>query len=127
MIPGKKGDHPSFLESFTYAFKGLAFTIKTERNIKVMLACAAIVVIFGFVLEFDLVSWAIVLLCCGVVLGAELLNTAIETVVDLVSPEYDPLAGHAKDVAAAAVWVLSAFVGVVGLIVFANAILAKLG
>ncbi len=127
MIPGKKGDHPSFLESFGYAFKGLAFTFRTERNIKVMLGAAAAVVTLGFVLGLDVTSWAIVLLCCGVVLCAELLNTAIETVVDLVSPEYDAMAGHAKDVAAAAVWILSAFVGVVGLLVFGSAIIAKLG
>ena len=61
-------------------------------------------------------------MCCGVVISAELLNTAVETVVDLVSPEFHPLAGRAKDIAAAAVWVLSVLVAVVGVIVFANAI-----
>jgi diacylglycerol kinase (ATP) len=60
--------------------------------------------------------------CCGVVISAELLNTAVETVVDLVSPEFHPLAGRAKDIAAAAVWILSVLVAVVGIIVFANAI-----
>ena len=57
---------------------------------------------------------------------AELVNTAIETVVDLVSPEFHPLAGRAKDIAAAAVWVLSLMVALVGLAVFANALLARL-
>ena len=76
-------------------------------------------------LQLDLVSWAIVLLCIGCVLAAELMNTAIETVVDLVSPEYHPLAGHAKDIAAAAVYVLSFLVAVVGVCVFANAIISK--
>ena len=56
------------------------------------------------------------------VISAELLNTAVETVVDLVSPEFHPLAGRAKDIAAAAVWVLSVLVALVGIIVFANAI-----
>ena len=56
---------------------------------------------------------------------AELLNTAVETVVDLVSPEFHPLAGRAKDIAAAAVWVLSCIVAVVGVLVFANAILSR--
>lgn len=127
MIPGSNSSHPTFLKSFQYAFSGLLYTFKTERNIKVMLSAAAAVIVLGFVLELDLVSWAIVLLCCGVVLAAELLNTAIETVVDLTSPEFDPLAGHAKDIAAAGVWVVSAFVGVVGLLVFVPAILSKLG
>ena len=62
------------------------------------------------------------MLCCAVVIMAELFNTCIETVVDLVSPEFHPLAGRAKDVAAAAVWFLSALVAIVGLLVFANAI-----
>ena len=56
-------------------------------------------------------------------LDSEALNTAVETVVDLVSPEFHPLAGRAKDIAAAAVWVLSVLVAVVGVLVFANAIL----
>ena len=115
MIPGSKSDHPGFRTA-----------VATERNIKVMLAVGACAVVAGLALRLDLISWAIVLLCCGVVIMAELLNTAIETVVDLVSPEYHPLAGRAKDIAAAAVWVLSAIVAVVGVLVFANAIIARL-
>ena len=91
-----------------------------------MLCGAAFAVVMGLVLQIDLISWAIVLLCIGVVLAAELINTAIETVVDLVSPEYHPLAGHAKDIAAAAVYVLSFLVALVGLAVFANALINKL-
>ena len=71
-------------------------------------------------------SWAIVLVCCGMVIAAELLNTAIETVVDLVSPEFHPLAGQAKDIAAAASWVLSLTAAVVGVIVYANALIRLL-
>ena len=70
----------------------------------------------------DALSWAIVLLCCGVVISAELVNTAIETTIDLVSPEFHPLAGRAKDIAAAAVWVLATIVAIVGIIVFVRAI-----
>lgn len=125
MIPGSKSDHPTFKRSFLFAVQGLRFAVKTERNIKVMLGGGAFAVVMGLVLQIDLVSWAIVLLCIGCVLAAELLNTAIETVVDLVSPEYHPLAGHAKDVAAAAVYVLSFLVALVGLCVFAHALLAK--
>ena len=58
-------------------------------------------------------------------LCAELLNTAIETIVDLVSPEYHPLAGRAKDIAAAAVWILCLFVGIVGLVVLGSAAIEK--
>lgn len=125
MIPGSNSDHPSFKKSFGFALQGFRYTLATERNIRVMLGGAAFAVVMGLVLQLDLVSWAIVLLCIGCVLTAELMNTAIETVVDLVSPEYHPLAGHAKDIAAAAVYVLSFLVAVVGVCVFANAIISK--
>lgn len=125
MIPGSNSDHPSFKKSFGFALQGFRYTLATERNIRVMLGGAAFAVVMGLVLQLDLVSWAIVLLCIGCVLAAELMNTAIETVVDLVSPEYHPLAGHAKDIAAAAVYVLSFLVAVVGVCVFANVIISK--
>ena len=125
MIPGSNSDHPSFKKSVGFALQGFRYTLATERNIRVMLGGAAFAVVMGLVLQLDLVSWAIVLLCIGCVLAAELMNTAIETVVDLVSPEYHPLAGHAKDIAAAAVYVLSFLVAVVGVCVFANAIISK--
>lgn len=123
MIPGSSSDHPSFRKSFLFAIQGFRCAVRTERNIKVMLAGAVLAVVLGLVLRIDLLSWAIVIGCCGVVISAELLNTAIETVVDLVSPEFHPLAGRAKDIAAAAVWVLSCLVALVGALVFANAIL----
>lgn len=126
MIPGSDSDHPSFLKSFLFAVQGFRFAVRSERNIKVMLCGGAFAVVMGLVLQIDLVSWAIIFLCCGAVISAELVNTAIETVVDLVSPEFHPLAGRAKDIAAAAVWVLSLMVALVGLVVFANAILARL-
>ena len=123
MIPGSSSDHPSFRKSFLFAIQGFRCAVRTERNIKVMLAGAVVAVVLGLVLRIDLLSWAIVIGCCGVVISAELLNTAIETVVDLVSPEFHPLAGRAKDIAAAAVWVLSCLVALVGVLVFATAIL----
>ena len=125
MIPGSNSDHPSFRKSFGFALQGFRFAVTTERNIKVMLCGGAFAVVMGFLLQIDLLSWAIILLCCGAVLAAELVNTAIETVVDLVSPEYHPLAGHAKDIAAAAVYVLSFFVALVGLCVFAHAVIVR--
>lgn len=126
MIPGSKSDHPGFRKSFLFAIQGFRTAIATERNIKVMLAVGACAIVAGLALQLDLLSWAIVLLCCGIVIMAELMNTAVETVVDLVSPEFHPLAGRAKDIAAAAVWVLSVIVAIVGVLVFANAIIVRL-
>ena len=127
MIPGQKENHPTFKRSFLFAVQGFRIAWRTERNIKVMITGGIIAVLAGLVLQIDLASWAIVLLCCGVVIAAELLNTAIETVVDLVSPEYHPLAGRAKDVSAGAVWFLCVIVAVVGILVFARVILSRLG
>lgn len=126
MIPGKGPNHPSFKRSFLFAIQGFRTAVRQERNIKVMLGGACFAVSMGIALRLDLVSWAIVLLCCGVVITAELLNTAIETTIDLVSPEFHPLAGRAKDISAAAVWVLCVMVAVVGILVFANAIINRL-
>jgi diacylglycerol kinase len=123
MIPGQKENHPTFRRSFLFAMQGFRMALKTERNIKVMLLGLVFAVTMGIVLQIDLLSWAIILLCCGVVIAAELLNTAIETVVDLVSPEYHPLAGRAKDISAGAVWSLCVIVALVAIIVFARAIL----
>ena len=123
MIPGSKSDHPGFRKSFLFAIQGFRTAVTTERNIKVMLAAGALAVAAGVVVGLDPLSWAVVLLCCAVVIMAELFNTAIETVVDLVSPEFHPLAGRAKDIAAAAVWFLSFVVAIVGVLVYANAIL----
>ena len=98
MIPGQKENHTSFKRSFLFAVQGFRFALRTERNIHVMLVTGALAVLAGFLVGLDFVSWCILLLCCGCVIGAELVNTAIETVVDLVSPEYHPLAGRAKGI-----------------------------
>ena len=123
MIPGSKEDHASFVKSFGFAVQGFRMTVRSERNIKVMLAVAVLAVILGFACGIDATGWGVILVGCGVVLCAELMNTAIETIVDLVSPEYHPLAGRAKDVAAAAVWVLSIFVTIAGIVVYLGALL----
>jgi diacylglycerol kinase (ATP) len=104
--------------------QGFRTAFRTERNIKIMLAGATLAVVAGLIVGLDAVRWAIVLLCCGVVLSAELVNTAIETIVDLVSPEFHPLAGRAKDIAAAAVWVLCVIVAGVGIVVFVSALVS---
>lgn len=127
MIPGQKENHPTFKRSFLFALQGFRFAIQSERNIKVMLGGASFAIVMGIIVGIDLVSWAIVLLCCGVVIAAELLNTAIETVVDLVSPEYHPLAGRAKDISAGAVWALCFVVACVGIVVFGRALLIRFG
>lgn len=121
------GRHPGFGMSFRCAAAGVAAGVRGERNIKVMLAMAALAVAAGLVLRIDALSWAAVLAMIGAVLAAELLNTAVETVVDLVCPRPDPRAKRAKDVSAGAVLVLSAFVAAAGLVIYVRAALALIG
>ena len=82
MIPGSSKDHPSFVRSFGYAIEGFITAVRTERNINVMLLVGALTVIAGLVIGLDLASWCIIAICCGLVIHAELCNTAIEAVVD---------------------------------------------
>lgn len=125
MIPGSNRNHPTFWRSFGFAVQGFRFVLTTERNIKVMLAGAVAALIVGCIVSLTPLQWGLILLCCGVVLCAELFNTALETVIDLVSPEYHPLAGRAKDISAAAVWILCVFVSLIGLVIFISAGLEK--
>ena len=122
MIPGSSSDHPSFLRSFGYAKEGFATAVGTERNIKVMLAAGVVAVAAGLVIGLTAVEWCLIALCCGMVIFAELCNTAMEAIVDLATQELHPLAKRAKDIAAASVYTLSITAAVVGVIVFARAL-----
>ena len=104
MIPGSNKDHPSFLKSFSYAMEGFVTAVKTERNIKVMLAAGVCTVIAGCIVGLDIAEWATVIICCGLVIHGELCNTAMEAIVDLATQELHPLAKRAKDIAAASVY-----------------------
>ena len=113
----------SLQKSFTYAWEGLTYAFQTQRNFRIHTVVGTIAVALGFYLDFRLEQIAILLLTIGFVVGAELLNTAIESVVDLtVQQSYHDLAKIAKDCAAGAVLV-SAFVSIgVGLLLFLPAI-----
>lgn len=108
--------HSIFL-SFQFAFKGLR-TACRERNFVLHLVSTGLVVLLSAVLGITLSEWAVILVCTGGVLCLEIMNTAIEKLVDLVSPEYNQLAGTIKDLSAAAVLVGSIVSAAVGLIIF---------
>lgn len=122
MIPGSNREHPTFIRSFGYAIEGFRTAVATERNIKVQLLVGVLAVLAGVVLRIDALSWVLVLLCIGLVLFAELVNTSIEAIVDLATQDLHPLAKRAKDIAAASVFTLSITAAVVGIIVFARAL-----
>ena len=113
-----KYDIKKQLRSFGYAWKGIRCCIGKEQNLSFHLIATVVTVIAGFLLEITRIDWMIVILCIGVVIAAELFNSAIEKLVDLVSPERHPIAGQVKDIAAGAVLVCAATAAIIGLIVF---------
>lgn len=106
------------LASFRFALNGLRFLFKNEVNSQIHLAAAGLAVGLGWWLKISSVEWAIVVVCIVVVIALEAMNTAIEQAIDLVSPEFHPLAGRVKDLAAGAVLWAATGAGVVGAILF---------
>ncbi|UOQ54057.1 diacylglycerol kinase family protein [Hymenobacter cellulosivorans] len=106
------------IASFGHAFRGVASALRSEVHLRFHALATVVAVGFGFYFDISGLEWALVALAVGTVWAAELMNTAIEAVVDLVSPEYHPLAGKAKDVAAGAVLITAVAALVVGLLVF---------
>ena len=113
-----KYDIKKQLRSFVYAFRGLRACVGKEQNLGFHLIAALVVVGAGCWLGLTRMEWIAVVLSIGLVVAAELFNTAIEGLTDMVSPGFDPRAGRVKDIAAAAVLVCAMAAAVVGLIVF---------
>ena len=107
-----------FLKSFVHAIRGIWSGVADQRNLKVQIAIAAIVVVAGFYFRITPGEWSIVLLCIGLVLGLEMINSALESLVDLVTPERKPLAGKIKDIAAGAVLIASCIAVGIGILIF---------
>ena len=107
-----------FFHSFTYPIKGLKYAYRNEQNLAVDLGIALVVIIASFIFRVSLIEAAILALTIGLVIACELINTAIEATVDLVTEEYHPLAKVAKDTSAAAVFVFAIVAIIIGLIIF---------
>lgn len=112
------------IRSFIYAISGIATTVKSERNMRIHLAAAVAVAVLGAWLGIDGREWAAIVICCALVMSLECLNTAVEAVVDLASPNIHPLAKKAKDCAAGAVLVAAIGAAIVGCIIFVSKLLA---
>ena len=111
-------DYKKQLRSFRYAWQGIRRCVGREQNLGTHLVVTAAVVVAGVAFGITRMEWTAVILCIGLVVAAELFNTAIERLVDLVSPQRHPLAGQVKDIAAGAVLVCALAAIVVGLVVF---------
>ncbi len=108
----------SFISGFFHAVDGVKEALKTERSMRIHAVTAVLVVVFGFLLHISLWEWIVCVTLFGLVMGAELLNTALEHTVDICCPNLDPRAKRVKDVAAAAVLTVSLAAGIVGLLIF---------
>lgn len=120
-------DKKRLIDSFKYAFCGIFQAYKGEQNLKIHTFIAILVIIFGFVFQIHYFEWLICLVLIGLVLMAEFINTAIEYVVDLASPNIHPLAKAAKDTASAGVLMMAIISAIIGLLVFVPEIIEFVG
>ncbi|MCC6726587.1 MAG: diacylglycerol kinase family protein [Saprospiraceae bacterium] len=114
------------LNSFRFAFAGIGELVASQTNAKIHLVAATLAVVAGFLLQINRTEWCAIVFAIAMVLAAEAFNTALEHLTDLVSPQYHPLAGKAKDVAAGAVLLTAIGAAAVGLLIFLPKILAIL-
>ncbi|MFB9843657.1 diacylglycerol kinase family protein [Mucilaginibacter ginsenosidivorans] len=107
-----------FTRGFGYAFKGLWYAAKTQLNFRVHLICTIIALVLGYILDISVTEWLWIFICIGLVLLTELLNTALELLCDVISPEYNEKIGHVKDISAGAVLVTAITSLVIGAVIF---------
>lgn len=112
----KKEAHP--LMRFVYAFYGIVHGYQTERNFRFHVFAAIVVMLLAFFFQITRVEWILIIFAIGMVMCAELLNSAIERVVDLVTEDYHELAKAAKDLAAGAVLLISITAALIGICIF---------
>ncbi|TAK42591.1 MAG: diacylglycerol kinase family protein [Saprospiraceae bacterium] len=112
------------LDSFRYAFAGIAELVRSQPNAMIHLSAAALVIIAGLFFGLSRMEWCAVVFAITIVIAAEAVNTALEYLTDLISPNYHPLAGKAKDLAAGAVLISSVGAIVVGIIIFLPKVIA---
>ncbi len=110
------------IKSFGYAIKGMMVAVREEQNMRIHLIAIAVVTIAGIYLGLSAIEWAILALTIGSVISMEMINAAIESLVDHVTPEYHKEAGKIKDLAAGAVLVAAIVATVIAVYIFGNKI-----
>lgn len=125
------GDEPAGffarrMASIGHAFRGLAFAIRSETHVRIDLVATVAVIAAGLYFELTTNEWCSIALAIGLVIALEILNTAIERLVDIVSPEHNAAAGRVKDIAAGATLVAAGCSAVVGVLIFGPRLLSIL-
>jgi diacylglycerol kinase len=108
----KKFSLKSRLESFKFALNGLLLLLKNEHNSRIHILAAIIAIVMGIIMKLDHYEWSLLVIVIGAVFLTELLNSSIESLADLIDPEFNELIMRAKDYSAAAV-LMSAIVAIV--------------
>ena len=106
------------IAAFGFAIKGVSTLFRSEAHVQIHLLAVGAVTLAGFFFKISRSEWCIIALTCTIVLSAEAFNSAIETVIDLVSPGHHVLAGRAKDIAAGGVLITAIGAVVIGLLIF---------
>jgi len=114
-------------DSFKNALMGISQAFARERNMRFHLVAAVLSVILGIILRLDILRWSVLFIAIGLVLVAELVNTAIENLVGMITGEYSEKAKTVKDIAAGAVFVAAAVAVILGVLVFLRPILQLAG
>lgn len=111
-------DFQKRIKSFSYALHGIRLLFSSQANARIHLFVALLVIIAGLLFRISTAEWLALIVCISLVIAMEAMNTAVEWLTDLVSPEYHPLAGKVKDVAAAAVLITVIGAVAAGLVIF---------
>jgi diacylglycerol kinase len=106
------------LRSFQYAAKGLLYAFRSQRNLQIHGIISLAVIVAGWFFSIPASEWLAVFLCIGLVMGLELMNTAVEHLLDFIHSDQHPAVGRIKDIAAAAVAIAALAVAGVGLVIF---------
>lgn len=114
----KKRGIVRFFNSFKYSFQGLKYAYKNEQSLLIHLIVTILVIVVGIIVDLNMYEWLLVFILMGLVLATELINTSLEAVVDLISPQINPLAKIAKDTASAAVFIFCVVAFISGIVIF---------
>jgi diacylglycerol kinase len=106
------------IRSFRYAGMGIFGLFRYENNARIHLIACIVVIITGIILKISAIEWCIIVMSVGLVWSAEAMNTAIEKLADVVSPEYNPGIKDVKDLAAAGVLILAGSAVIAGCVIF---------
>ena len=113
------------IQAFRYAIRGIRQFVN-EPHARIHLISTLVVIVLGFILTVSNTEWYILLICCALVLSLEAINSSLEHLTDIASPEIQPKAGLVKDIAAGAVLIASIFAAIIGLMIFVPKIIELL-